>query len=164
MPGILGFCPCWCPSRFPSPSMSRCFSIHSSSPAIGFHSCFFFTTDVFARTGRPIAYSLFRLVSRLGIGFGIRCCGLTGGAEVRMKLKSRFKFLPWPGFEPQTLLADGRERYHLTTAHPTFKLTSTLILHLHLLLPFHLYWHLHSPVGLLYVFREFFASEVRAER
>src|SRR6218665_2184124 len=30
-----------------SPFISRCFSIHSS-PAIGFHSCFFFTTDVSA--------------------------------------------------------------------------------------------------------------------
>src|SRR6218665_483221 len=30
----------------PSPSISRCFSIHSSSSIIGFHSCFFFTTDV----------------------------------------------------------------------------------------------------------------------
>ncbi len=40
---------CWCPSPFPpSPSISRCFFIHSSSPAIGFHSCFFFTTDVSA--------------------------------------------------------------------------------------------------------------------
>src|SRR6218665_2256209 len=27
---------------FPSPSISRCFSKHSSSPAIGFHSCSFF--------------------------------------------------------------------------------------------------------------------------
>src|SRR6218665_1086020 len=30
-----------------SPSISRCFSLHCS-PAIGFHSCFFFTTDVSA--------------------------------------------------------------------------------------------------------------------
>src|SRR6218665_642622 len=28
--------PCWCPSPFPSPSISRCFSIHSFSPAIEF--------------------------------------------------------------------------------------------------------------------------------
>ncbi len=46
--GTLGFRPCWCPSPFPSPSISRCFPIHSSSPAIEFHSCFFFTTDVSA--------------------------------------------------------------------------------------------------------------------
>src|SRR6218665_594954 len=44
--GILGYHPCWCPSPLPlSLSISRCFSIHSS-PAIGFHACFFFTTDV----------------------------------------------------------------------------------------------------------------------
>src|SRR6218665_802302 len=47
--GILGYRPCWCPLPFPSPSISRCFSIHSSPAiAIGFHSCFFFTTDVSA--------------------------------------------------------------------------------------------------------------------
>src|SRR6218665_3873234 len=33
--GVLGFRPCWCPSPFPSPSLSGCFSMHSS-PAIGF--------------------------------------------------------------------------------------------------------------------------------
>jgi len=32
---------CWCPSPFPLPSISRCFSIHSSSPAIWFHSSIF---------------------------------------------------------------------------------------------------------------------------
>ena len=36
--GILGFRPCWCPLPFPSTSISRCFSIRSSSLAIGFHS------------------------------------------------------------------------------------------------------------------------------
>src|SRR6218665_2410468 len=45
--GILGYRPCWCPSPFPLPSISRCFPIHSS-PAIGFHSCFSFTADVSA--------------------------------------------------------------------------------------------------------------------
>src|SRR6218665_1219938 len=50
--GILGFRPCWCLSPFPLPSISQCYSIHSSSPAIGFHSCFFFTADVSA----PIHY------------------------------------------------------------------------------------------------------------
>src|SRR6218665_3934060 len=34
----------------PLPSISLCFSIHSSSPAIEFHSCFFFTTDGSAPT------------------------------------------------------------------------------------------------------------------
>src|SRR6218665_1068054 len=32
--GILGYRTCWCPLSFPLPSMSRCLSIHSSSPAI----------------------------------------------------------------------------------------------------------------------------------
>src|SRR6218665_3460732 len=45
--GILGNRPCWCSLPFPSSSLSQCFSIHSS-PAIGFHSCFFFTADVSA--------------------------------------------------------------------------------------------------------------------
>src|SRR6218665_3830740 len=56
--GILGYSPCWCPLPFPSPSISQCFSIHSSSPAIGFHSCFFFTTDVSA----PIRLTLHLLM------------------------------------------------------------------------------------------------------
>src|SRR6218665_3448674 len=46
--GIWGFRPCWYPSPFPSPSISWCFSIYSSSPAIGFHSCFFFAAGISA--------------------------------------------------------------------------------------------------------------------
>src|SRR6218665_1229762 len=48
--GILGLRRCCCPSPFPTPSIHvyRCFSIHSSLPAIEFHSRFFFTTDVAA--------------------------------------------------------------------------------------------------------------------
>src|SRR6218665_2217710 len=42
---ILGYRPCWCLSPFPLPSISQCFSIHSSSLSIGFHSCLFFTAD-----------------------------------------------------------------------------------------------------------------------
>ena len=53
-----------------------------------------------------------------GTGFGAQCCGPRGVAGVRMKQKSRFKFLSWPEFEPRTLQFDVRERYHLTTAHP----------------------------------------------
>src|SRR6218665_1149535 len=50
-----------------SPSISRCFSIHSSSSAIGFHSCFSFTTDIHdcVCTHRSTLHLLFRLVSRL---------------------------------------------------------------------------------------------------
>src|SRR6218665_2474920 len=35
------FRPCWCPSPFPLPSISWCFSIHFTSPAIEFHSSIF---------------------------------------------------------------------------------------------------------------------------
>src|SRR6218665_329784 len=56
--GVLGYCPCWCPSLFSSPSICRGFSIQSSSPAIEFHSCFFFTTDASAPISRPFPYSL----------------------------------------------------------------------------------------------------------
>src|SRR6218665_3818697 len=44
--GILGYCPCSVHRLFHSPFMYGCFLIHSFSPVIGFHSCFFFTTDV----------------------------------------------------------------------------------------------------------------------
>ena len=82
--------------------------------------CFFFTTDVSAPIGRPFTYSLFRWVFRLGTGSGTWCCGLRGGARVRMKQISRFKFLPWPGFETRTLLSDGHKRYHSTKVHPLY--------------------------------------------
>ena len=50
--------------------------------------------------------------------FFTRCCGpMQRRSGVRMKQKSRIKFLPWPGFGPRTLQSDGRERYHSTTAH-----------------------------------------------
>src|SRR6218665_3519565 len=93
-------------------SISRCFSINSSPPSIEFHSCFFFMTAVPAPIGRPFSYSLFRRVPRLWTGSGTRCCGPRGGEGVRVKQKSRFKFFPWPKFEPRTLQCDGRERYH----------------------------------------------------
>src|SRR6218665_3756026 len=61
-----------------SPSISRCFSIHSS-PVIGFHSCFFCTTDVFA----PIRSTLHLLMESFQAwdchGSGTRCCGSRGG-------------------------------------------------------------------------------------
>src|SRR6218665_2690513 len=105
--GILGYRPCWCPSPFPSPSISRCFSIYSS---IGFHSCFFFTTDVLAPI--PSTNSVLRRVSRLGTGSGTQCCGSRGGIEVRKEQKSQYKFLLWPcRVEPRTLVSRGHEHY-----------------------------------------------------
>src|SRR6218665_1502335 len=97
--GIQGFRPCWCPSPFPLPSKSRCFSIHSSSPAIEFHSCLFFTTDVSALIGRPFTCALlgeFQAWDWLWYPMLCsKCFYHRGGAGVRMKQISRFKFLPW---------------------------------------------------------------------
>src|SRR6218665_652863 len=53
-------------SLFLLPSISRCFSIHSSSPAIEFHSRFFVTTDVSATIVRPFTYSLFEVSLQAG--------------------------------------------------------------------------------------------------
>ena len=72
----LGFRPCRCPSPFPSPSISRCFSIHSSLLCHWISFMFFFTTDV----SKPFTYSLFWWVSRLGTGSGTRRCGPRGRA------------------------------------------------------------------------------------
>ena len=44
--------------------------------------------------------------------------------RVRIKQKSRFKSLPWPGFETQTSQSNGRERYHSTMAQPIVILQS----------------------------------------
>src|SRR6218665_3414546 len=43
---ILGYHPCWCPSSFPLRLPYVC--VFSISPAIGFNSCFFFTTNISA--------------------------------------------------------------------------------------------------------------------
>src|SRR6218665_1212327 len=97
--------------------ISRCFSIHSSSPAIEFHSCFFFMTGVSAILHPSVDHSLTHFLGEFpGFGTGScranRCCSPRGGTEVRTKQKSRLKYLPWPGFEPRTLQSAGRERYH----------------------------------------------------
>jgi len=55
---------------------------HSLLSDIGFHSCSYFTVDVF---GRPFACSLVRWISRLGTGSGTQYCGPRGGTEVRME-------------------------------------------------------------------------------
>jgi len=33
-----------------------------------------------------------------------------------------FKFLPWPGFEPQTSQSNGREHYYSTTVQCSFNM------------------------------------------
>ena len=55
---------------------------------------------------------------------------------VRMKHKSRFKFLPWPGFEPQTSQSNGGERHHWTTAQPRRTFSFALLLSSHLSMTF----------------------------
>ena len=63
--------------------------------------------------GRLFTYSLFRWVCKLWAGPGTRCCGPRGGTEVRIKHKSRFKFMPWSEFEPRTSsVYNGRQHYH----------------------------------------------------
>src|SRR6218665_59437 len=105
--GMLGYRQCWCLSPFSSPSISQCFSIHSS-PAIGFHSCFFFTTDVSAPIQSTLADSEFP-----GFELALVPDVVVPEAEhgVRIKHKPRFKCLPWPGFKPRTSQSNGRERY-----------------------------------------------------
>src|SRR6218665_2032685 len=95
--GILGFRPCWCPSRslrlpyldvlkFTLPYLPLDFIRVSSLRPTYLHPFI-----------RPFTYSLFRWVCRLGTTCGIRCCGPRGGTKVRMEQKSQSKFLPWPG-------------------------------------------------------------------
>src|SRR6218665_2008116 len=78
---------CWCPSPFPLPSISGCY-VHSSSPAIEFHSYFFFTADVSAPI-RSIFHLLCRRVSRLGTGHGTHCRGPRGGTGIRVVADKR---------------------------------------------------------------------------
>src|SRR6218665_445572 len=93
-----------------SPSISR-FSIHSSH-AIGFQSCFFFTTDVSA----PIRLTLHLLtVSSQAwdwLWYPMLWSQRRNMHGVRIKQKSHFKFLLKPEFEPRTSQSNGPERYH----------------------------------------------------
>src|SRR6218665_1028888 len=71
---VLVYRSCWCLSPFPlSPSIPRRVSIRSS-PAIGFRSCFFLTTNVSA----PIRSTLLLLMASFQACS--RCCGPRGGA------------------------------------------------------------------------------------
>ena len=98
-------------SPFPlSPSISRCFSIHSSH-AIGFHSCFFFTTDLSAPI-RSTIHLLMVSIQAWYMALVANVVVLEAEHEGCMKQKSHFKFLPRPGFETRTLQSNGRERYH----------------------------------------------------
>src|SRR6218665_1637473 len=68
--GILGYRQSWCPSFFSFAFHILVFSIHSSSPATGFHSCFFFTNNVSV----PIqsTYNLLTFLGEFpGLGLGL---------------------------------------------------------------------------------------------
>src|SRR6218665_364721 len=91
---------------FPFAFHIRCFSIHFSSPAIGFHSCFFFMADPF---GRPFTYSLsFQAWDWLWYPmlWSQRRDRGAHGAEISIQISAQ------AGVEPWTLASSGRERYH----------------------------------------------------
>jgi len=90
----------------PSPSISRCFSIHSS-PAIGFHLCFFFTTDVSA----PIRSTHHLLMVSFQAWDWLWYLMLWSQRQ-RMKQKSCFRFLPCLGFQPQTLQSKSSRKWY----------------------------------------------------
>src|SRR6218665_1240977 len=98
---------------FPLPSISWCFSIHSSSPPIGFHSCFFFTTDVSA----PIQ-STHHLLTFLGefqawdwLWYSMLLSQRRSSGAHEAEISFQISALA-EGFEPRTLESNGRERCH----------------------------------------------------
>src|SRR6218665_3269633 len=108
---LMGYRPCWCPSPFPSPSIFRCFSIHSSSPAIGFHSCFCFTDDVSAHIRSTLHLLTFCMSFQACDWLWYPMLWSQGrnrsahGAEISIQIPAL------PGEEPRTLASSGRERY-----------------------------------------------------
>src|SRR6218665_2135388 len=72
--GILGYHPGRRPSPFPSPSISRCFSIHPSLVS-GFHSCFSFTADVSAPIRSTLHLLAFQVSFHAWNWISNRCCG-----------------------------------------------------------------------------------------
>src|SRR6218665_3376275 len=88
------------------------FSIHSSSPAIGFHSCFFFTVDVSALILDP---SLTHFLGEFpGLGLALvpalwsqrrNSRPSAHGAEISIQISAL------AGVEPRTLASSGRESY-----------------------------------------------------
>src|SRR6218665_2802086 len=109
---IMGCRPCWYPSPF-----SFAFHISELLHPL-FFACHWISFLFLLHDRRICTHSVglsitnfFRIVSRLGTVSGTRCCGPRGAAGVCMKQKSRFRFLPWLVFEPQTLQSNGRERY-----------------------------------------------------
>ena len=92
--GILGYRPCWCPSPFPLRlpylGVSPFTLLHLPLDFIRVSALWQTYLHPFDRP-----FTCWWWVFRLGTGSYTRCCGLRGGAGVRMKQKSRFKFLSW---------------------------------------------------------------------
>jgi len=111
--GNLGYCPCWCPSKFRFAFHLSVFPIpsRSSSRAIGFQSYFFFTAEVSASIRSTL--HLLTWVSRLGTGSGTRCSGPRGAhrAEISIQISS------WPGLDIGP--------WHLAAANVTTRLPRT---------------------------------------
>ena len=96
--GVLGFCPCWCPSPFSFVfSISRCFPFTRLYLPLNFIRV---SSLWLMYLHPPVDPSLTHFIGEfpgLGLALVPRCCGPRGGAIARMKPKSRFKCLPWPG-------------------------------------------------------------------
>jgi len=98
------------------PFAFRCYSIHSFSPAIGFHSCLFITTDVSA----PIRSTLHLLMLNFQAWdwlwypmlWSQRRNSGAHGAEISIQISAL------AGVGPRTLASSGRERYHWTSMQP----------------------------------------------
>jgi len=99
----------------PTPSISRCFPFSLHLPLDFIHVSSLRPTYLHA-FDRP--FTCWWWISRFGIGSATRCCSPRNGAWDANVLKSRLKFLPWPGFRPRTSQSNGCGRYPSTTKHP----------------------------------------------
>src|SRR6218665_2270336 len=96
-------------------SIAFTFAFHNS---VFFHSLFFtchwisFVFILYGQRCRSFTYSLFMRFSRLGTGFGTRCCGLRGGTGVCMMEQNLDPNFCPDRVEPQTFASSGRQRCH----------------------------------------------------
>src|SRR6218665_1458551 len=88
------------------------FSIHSSLLAIGFHSCFFFTTNLSALIRSDLHLLTFKVSFQAWdwlwypMLWSLRWNTGAHGAEISIQTSAL------AGVEPRTLASSGRERYH----------------------------------------------------
>ena len=102
--GILSFRPCWCPSPFPLlPYLGVIPSTLLHLP-LDFICVSSLRLIYLPQSVDPSLTHFLGEFPGFGTGSGTRCCGPRGGAGVCMKQKFRFKFLPWMGFEPRTII------------------------------------------------------------